>query len=230
MENYQPEPGQYPEGSREHAARAQLQGADVEGPNPVEPATGASDTRTRPLGQAGGEEAVLDANDERRLELREEQLVVRKELRQLGEVRVRTEVEEIPGRVEVDAYREEVEVEHVPVGRFVSERQPPWQEGDVLVVPVYEEQLVVVKRLLLREQLRVRRVGTTERQVFQDTLRRERLVIEDPNQTGLVREQYPSAADDERRSDERLHQQQEAAAPPRSWGGFFENLVRRALQ
>jgi len=56
-------------------------------------------------------------------------------------------------------------VEHQTVGQVVSERDEPWEEGDVLVIPMYEEQLVVTKRLVLRERIRVRRVGTTERQL-----------------------------------------------------------------
>src|SRR5205823_8047303 len=122
---------------------------------------------------------------ERTIELREEQLVAHKDLRDVGEVRVRTTVEEVPGRLEVEAYREEVEVEHVPVGQVVTERVGPWEEDGVLMVPVYEEQLVVTKRLVLREHLRVRRVRSTERQLFEDTLRRDRLVIEDPTGSGL---------------------------------------------
>lgn len=135
------------------------------------------------------------ATDDQVLELREEHLVARKERRQVGEIGVRVEVDELPGRLAVDAMREEVEIEHVPIGQMVTERRPPWEEDDVLVVPVYEEQLVVVKRLMLREQLRIRRVGVTERQLFEDTLRRERLVVEDPNQTGLVHEQYATVED-----------------------------------
>ena len=60
------------------------------------------------------------ADFERTVELREEELVPQKELREVGQVTVRTEVEEFPGRLEVDAFREEVEVEHVPVGQVVS--------------------------------------------------------------------------------------------------------------
>lgn len=137
-----------------------------------------------------------DATDDMHvLELKEERLVARKELREIGEVVIRTEVEEVPGRLEVDAYHEEVEVEHVPVGRVVSEREEPWEEDGVLFVPVYEEQLVVVKRLVLKEHLKVRRIATTERQLFQDTVRRDRLVIEDPNNTRLVRERFADPAD-----------------------------------
>lgn len=133
-----------------------------------------------------------DTEDVRTVDLREEQLIARKELRERGEIEVRTVIDEVPGRLEADAYREEVVIEHEPVGQMVSEREQPREEGGTLIVPVYEEQLVVTKRLVLKERIRVRRVGTTERQLFQETLRRERVVVEDPEHTGLVREQYPS--------------------------------------
>ena len=71
---------------------------------------------------------VLAPPLERTIELREEQLVPQKELRELGEVLVRTQVEEAPGRLEVEAYREEVEVEHEPAGR--SAAGSPVRAGD----------------------------------------------------------------------------------------------------
>ena len=136
----------------------------------------------------------VDSGDaEQVLELREEELVVNKELRDRGEVVVRTIVDEVPGRLEADALREEVEIEHEPAGEAVNERRQPWQEGDTLVVPIYEEQLVVVKRLVMKERIRIRRVATTERRLFEDVLRRERLIIEDPAQPDLVHEVFPSS-------------------------------------
>ncbi|HLI50492.1 MAG TPA: DUF2382 domain-containing protein [Thermomicrobiaceae bacterium] len=167
-------------------------------PGAEEPPAG--EERLAPDGLAGGpgtdlRDAPITNEGEQVLELREERLVARKELREVGEIGVRVEVEELPGRLAIDAAREEVEVEHLPVGQVVSERRPPWQEGDVLIVPVYEEQLVVVKRLVLREQLRIRRVSVTERRLFEDQLRRERVVVDDPDETGLVHEQYATAGD-----------------------------------
>jgi len=176
-----------------------------------------------PTDDAG--EVSLD--DERVLELREEQLVAHKELRDVGEVELRTEVELVPARLEMDAYREEVEVEHEPLGETVTVRTEPWEEDGVLIVPVYEERLVVTKRLILRERLRIRRVGATERQLFQDTLRRERLVVEDPQQTGLVHESYPTSGQDPTR--EPSPSTAEADASPAE-GGFLEHLVRKALE
>jgi uncharacterized protein (TIGR02271 family) len=129
--------------------------------------------------------------EDRVVELREERLVAHKEMRELGEVVVRTHVDEVPGRLEVDAVREEVEVDHLPVGEVVSERVRPWEEDGALIVPVYEEQLVLVKRLVLREKIRIRRVETRERRLFEETLKKERLVVQDETGSNLVRERYP---------------------------------------
>ena len=137
-------------------------------------------------------------------------------------------MEEVPSRLEVQAYREEVEVEHVPVGQVVKERVPPWEEDNVLVVPVYEEQVVVVKRLLLREHLRIRRVPTTESQLFEDTVRRERVTIEYPENTGLVREQFPTVEEGSRPSAEARRGEDEAAE--REEGGLLERLGRKLIE
>jgi uncharacterized protein (TIGR02271 family) len=122
--------------------------------------------------------------------LHEERLVADKEVRHVGDVEIRTEVDDVPGRLEVDAVREDVEVQHIVRGDVVDERQDPYYDGDELVVPVYEEQLVVSKRIILREELRIKRVPTTEHQLFEDTLRRERLVVDDPSDGSMVHERY----------------------------------------
>src|SRR5581483_6233840 len=73
-------------------------------------------------GERAPESPDADTEPSKVIELREEQLTARKDLVDLGEVIVRTAVDEVPGRLEVDALREEVEIEHIPVGRVVSER------------------------------------------------------------------------------------------------------------
>lgn len=136
--------------------------------------------------------------EDRVVELREERLVAHKEMREVGEIVVRTQVDEVPGRLEVEAVREEVEVDHVPVGEVVAERVRPWEEDGALIVPVYEEQLVLVKRLVMREKIRIRRVETRERRLFEDTLKKERLIVQDESGSNLVHERYPTgdAADE----------------------------------
>jgi uncharacterized protein (TIGR02271 family) len=186
------------------------------------------------VSEAPEDEAALDSVDAeavQTIELREEQLIAHKELRTLGEVEVRTEWDLVPGRLEVDAYREEVEVEHEPVGQVVSERGQSWEENGVLIVPIYEEQLVVTKRLVLRERLRIRRVGTSERQLFEDTLRRERLVVEDPQHTGMVHERYSAGeAASEVTADKDSAGGHDAESDKEPEGGFVGQLVRKVLQ
>jgi uncharacterized protein (TIGR02271 family) len=166
----------------------------------------------------------LAPGDERLIELREEQLVANKEVRQLGEIIVRTELEEVPARLEVEALREEIEVEHEAVGQAVRERESHREQDGVLILPVYEEQLVVSKRLVLRERLHIRRISTSERQLFQDTVRRDRLVVEDPDHTGLVHEVYPEGEADSGDTN------RETDGSDRTESGFLTRLVSKALE
>lgn len=96
-----------------------------------------------------------------------------------GRVRLHKTVREVEEPVEVVLRQEELEVERVPVGRVVPEAPAPRQEGDTTVIPVLEEVLVVEKRLLLKEELRIRRKATerTAREVVR--LRKEEVTVED---------------------------------------------------
>ena len=170
----------------------------------------------------------LAEGEGRTLELAEEELVPRKELEEAGRVRLRKEVEDVPRRLEVDAYHEEVTVEHVPIGRIVKEQEPAREEDGVFIVPIYEEQLVVVKRLVLKEEIRVRRHGVTEKRLFEDTVRRERLVIEDPDRTGRVREQYATAPPEGEPVAGDIGSHEDGARP--EGGGFLEKLGRKVLE
>ena len=141
-------------------------------------------------GRGGQGRRATDSNDT--LQLREEDLVARKELQEAGRISFRKEVQEVPRQLEVEAYHEEVTLERVPIGRVVEEQATAREEDGVYIVPIYEEQLVVVKQLVLKEEIHIRRERTTERRVFEDTVQRERLVVEDPDQTGRVRMRYPT--------------------------------------
>ena len=81
-----------------------------------------------------------------------------------------------------------VEVERVPVGRTLAEgeaRPESREEGDTLVVPVLEEVAVVVKRLVLREELRLRILHTETPFEQAVAVRRQRAAVERlPPETG----------------------------------------------
>jgi stress response protein YsnF len=73
-------------------------------------------------------------------------------------VRVTKSVTEEPAEIRERLWHEEVEIQRVAVDRVVAEAPPSRYEGDVLVVPVLEEILVIEKRYRIKEELRITRV------------------------------------------------------------------------
>ena len=93
-------------------------------------------------------------------------------------VTLRTSVSTHEEVVDVSRTREDLEVSRVPIGRVVEAASSPRQEGDTLIVPVYEEVIVVEKRLLLREEVHVKRVRSEEHAPQTVTLRKEEVTVE----------------------------------------------------
>jgi len=114
----------------------------------------------------------------RYVELRGEELVAHRRREEVGEVRVRTVVEEIPSRVAAQVTHDEVHVEHVPVDQEVDQRYGPWEEDGAQVIPVYEERLVLVKQLVLKEKVLIRRVEVSETRPIETSVRRERVEVD----------------------------------------------------
>jgi stress response protein YsnF len=74
--------------------------------------------------------------------------------------------------------REIVEVTRVPIDRMVETAPEIRTEGDVTILPVVEEVLVVEKRLVLKEEVHIRRRVTTETAEVPVTLRKQRVEVE----------------------------------------------------
>ena len=130
------------------------------------------------------------SENECRVELTEEYLTPEKHPVLEGEVRIHKEVESVLQHLAVEAEHDEVHVEHQPINQVVDHRRAPWQEDDAIVVPVYEEQVVVARRLVLKENLRISRVRVTERKRLVEEVRRERPVVEEIGRSGIVQESY----------------------------------------
>ena len=58
---------------------------------------------------------------------------------------------------------ERVEIERVPIDRMIETMPDIREEGDTTIIPVVEEVIVTERRLVLKEEIRLRRVRTTER-------------------------------------------------------------------
>jgi stress response protein YsnF len=70
-----------------------------------------------------------------------------------------------------------VEIERVPIDRTVEVAPPTRQEGDITIIPVVEEIVVVERRLALKEEVRVRRVSTKEQHQETLVLRQQEAVV-----------------------------------------------------
>ena len=99
-------------------------------------------------------------------------------------LRVRTIVEEKTTDVVAQLAKQELLVERRTVEREVAEAPQPYEDGDLLIVPIVEERLVVEKRLFVIEELVVRRVARTEEVHVPATVRSMRAIVErDGDQT-----------------------------------------------
>ena len=116
--------------------------------------------------------------EEQVLPLVEETLSTQRRTVETGTVRVRTVLQQREELARAEIYRHAVSVEHVPINREIDAIPEPWEDGDVLVIPVVEEVLVVEKRLMLREEVRVRRERQADVVQQPVTLRSMEAVVE----------------------------------------------------
>lgn len=81
--------------------------------------------------------------------------------------------------LETELSQEQVVVEHVLKNVPVEENNIPQvrEEGDTLIIPVIEEQVEIIRRYVLKEEVHIRKVKTTE--PYQETviLRRQEFDI-----------------------------------------------------
>jgi uncharacterized protein (TIGR02271 family) len=125
------------------------------------------------LSQPGSD---LEDEDELRVQRSEEELRAGTREREAGSVKVRKRVRNYRERVEVPTRREEVNVERVPVSGEATEAQIG---ADEISVPVVEDEVVVQKKPVVKEEIRVRKDVVHERQIVEEDVRREEVDIED---------------------------------------------------
>jgi len=109
----------------------------------------------------------------------EEQLQVGKRVVETGSVRVSKTVHEEEVNVETPVVVEKLDIERIPINQYVESAPPAVRyEGDVMIVPILEEVVVVQKRLRLVEELRITK-RQEHTQVSQPViLRREEVTVE----------------------------------------------------
>jgi uncharacterized protein (TIGR02271 family) len=121
--------------------------------------------------------AHTQEGDEVVLPLLEEELSVSKQIVSESKVRVETITREHEQLVDELLAHERVEVERIPIDRPVDVKPGVRDEGDTIVIPIVEEVLVIERRLILKEEVRVRKIRETERHQERVTLRKQEAVV-----------------------------------------------------
>jgi uncharacterized protein (TIGR02271 family) len=125
-------------------------------------------------------------DQERVVPVLEEELVAGARRVKTGSVRVEKHVERRIRRVDLPLLKEDVEIRRVPVNRVVNAPPVIRRSGDVIVVPVVEEQITITRRLVLKEEVHVLRRRTRERITKEIPVERERAVIQKLDSRGRV--------------------------------------------
>jgi uncharacterized protein (TIGR02271 family) len=120
---------------------------------------------------------AVHAERETVIPLLEEQFSVAKRVVETARVRVSRVTHDHQQLVDELLNHEKVEVERVPVDRPIETMPSIRQEGDVTIIPVVEEVLKVERCLVLKEEVHIRRIKTTERHQEQVTLRKQEVLV-----------------------------------------------------
>ena len=108
----------------------------------------------------------------------EERAHVEKHEVSTGRLRVRTVGETVEEMAGATLESDELEVTRVAVDRVVGEPPAIRSEGDLTIIPVLEEVLFVEKRLVLKEEVHVRRRTRTETVEIPVEVRKQRAIVE----------------------------------------------------
>ncbi len=92
-------------------------------------------------------------------------------------VRVETTTRTREALVDEPVVHERVEIERIPVGRVVDAAPPVREEDGTTIIPVIEEIIVVERRLVLKEEIHLRRVRVTAQHRETVVLREQEALI-----------------------------------------------------
>jgi uncharacterized protein (TIGR02271 family) len=122
------------------------------------------------------DEEVLD--DEAVIRLAAETLNVGKRVVETGRVRVRRTTTERTQKVNIPLASEIVEIRRVPIGKQVKKAPRVRETADEIIIPVVEEVVFFERRLVLKEELHVRKVRSVEKHVEEVTVRVQEATVD----------------------------------------------------
>ena len=138
---------------------------------------------------------MADEQEVAAIPLVEERVLVDKRQVEAGRTRIRVSVAEREEQVPVELAHDEVEIERVAKNLPLDALPSVRLEGTTTIIPVVEEVVVVEKRLVLVEEIHVRRKSRTDRHEVPVTLRAEQVEIDrEPRGDAPPADARPAAA------------------------------------
>jgi uncharacterized protein (TIGR02271 family) len=121
------------------------------------------------------------------IQLRAEELQVRKNRQQAGEVTLKKEVHTEHKTIDVPVEREEVVIERRPAKGHVPASKEPLKEGETIRVPVSEEHVEVIKTPVVTEEVAIGKKKVKDTKRVSADVSKEELKVERPAGTPKTR-------------------------------------------
>lgn len=108
----------------------------------------------------------------------EEHLDVGKREVETGRLRIQKRVSVHEQTIDEPLFADEITIERVAINRVIDAPTSARVEGETTVIPLFEEQIVLQKRLVLREEVRVTKRRIERRAPQTVAVRREEVIVE----------------------------------------------------
>lgn len=115
----------------------------------------------------------------------EEHIHIDKQIVEKGAVRLSKKVYEEDVAVNVPLIHEEHDIDRVTINQVIDTAPVVRYEGETMIIPVLREEVVVQKRLVLVEELRITKKLVQTQSTQQVTVRKEEVIV-DRTETGRV--------------------------------------------
>lgn len=125
-----------------------------------------------------GEQELITSEEKVVLPVIEESLIVDVETIETGKVHVHKKVKTDNVTLDVLLTSSEVEITRTPKDEELQQPLSPRREGDVTIIPVMKEVAVVVKKLMLVEEIRIEQKKKETTEKIDAVLRSEHIEVE----------------------------------------------------
>lgn len=136
-------------------------------------------------GEAPEEGRFPVREEQAKIPILEERLVVGTRKVEAGSVQIHKKVVTEQVEQQIALTHEEVQIERVAIGRYIEAAPALRYEGNVTIISVVKEVLVVEKRLVLVEELHLTKKQVLTTAIVKDTLRKEEIEV---GRTGSAQE------------------------------------------